>query len=217
VPVALLMVIDKANGGDVTSDELVRRFGLLHAESKNAIDFYFLGWEWQERSDRSKGIKFNLEVFEKCRTAFKKAGIKTFGGTADLILVDVRYRHFTHKDSAGNPQSHGHNEEEFNFPEAIHINLSSSVKQKKIPPVGEFLQSIIAVAEEILEEGTTENAVFSISDKLGIATAKRSFLDFILRKWGKIAGCTSEMFQQLSATIASTGRWYRIGFSPERR
>src|SRR6185436_20716036 len=42
MPIGMIRVLDKENGGDVTAQELIRRFRLLHAESKNAIDFYFL-------------------------------------------------------------------------------------------------------------------------------------------------------------------------------
>jgi hypothetical protein len=91
MPIGLFFVIDQENGGGVTGDELVRRFHLLHTESRHAIDFYFLGWRWRDVADPSKGIVFDLESFAECREAFKQLGIKTFGGSADLILVDARY------------------------------------------------------------------------------------------------------------------------------
>lgn len=189
MPIGIFLVLDKDNGGDVTADELVRRFHLLHAESDKAIDFYFLGWQWCDDGDRTKGIRFELESFHKCRRALKEIGVATFGGSADLILVDVRYRYHTAKTNReGQPAPYGYSEQEFNFPEAVQINLASSREQKKLPPVGEFLQSIIAVAEDLRQSDTSSNPVFTISDKLGIVTAKRSFLDYILKKWGSIIG-----------------------------
>lgn len=185
-PVGMFLVLDTDNGGDVTGEELIKRFHLLHAESRNAIDFYFLGWQWINRSEHSKGIKFDLDSFEDCRNALKKAGVKKFGGSADLILVDVRYRQ--RSDTQGGRTPYGYSELDFNFPEAIRVNLSTSRENKEIPPLGDFLQSIISVAEELHEEGGTSNPVFSISDRLGIATARGSFLDFILKKWGAIIG-----------------------------
>ncbi|HEX9945489.1 MAG TPA: hypothetical protein VGG03_26040 [Thermoanaerobaculia bacterium] len=189
MPIGLLLVVDQANGGDVTADELVRRFHLLHAESDKAIDFYFLGWQWRDNADRSKGIMFDLESFRKCRSALKKIGVKTFGGSADLILVDVRYRYrAATQDPEGRSTPYGYSEQDFNFPEAVQINLATSREKKQIPPVGDFLQSIIAVAEDLRNEGNSSNPVFSISDRLGIATARHSFLDYILKKWGAIIG-----------------------------
>jgi hypothetical protein len=66
MPVGLLFVIDEANGGDITAETLVKRFRLLHAESANIIDFYFLGWKWAEPGHRDKGIQFDAESFEAC-------------------------------------------------------------------------------------------------------------------------------------------------------
>src|SRR6266545_5408776 len=66
MPIGIFLVLDKRNGGDVTAEELVRRFHLLHVESHKAIDFYFLGWQWRDNWDHSKGIVFNLDSFQKC-------------------------------------------------------------------------------------------------------------------------------------------------------
>jgi hypothetical protein len=176
MPVGLFLVIDEENGGDVTARELLKRFNLLHAESQNIIDFYFLGWEWMKPWDRSKGIRFNLDSFQSCRDSLKAVGVDKFGGNADLILVDA---HFTLRGIS------------LNFEKAIYVNLSSSAAEKEIPPIGEFLQSIIQAAERVRESAIEipgEGVVFSISDKLGLATAKKSFLDFIYKKLGDIIG-----------------------------
>lgn len=176
--------------GGITGNELIRRFHLLDLESKNAIDFYFLGWRWRNEIDHSKGIRFDLHSFEECRNALRDIGVKTpFGGSADLILVDLRYRYRNGpRDADGLPAYYGYTELDLNFPEAIQINLATSRDKGEIPPLGDFLQSIIEVAESLHERGDNQSPVYSISDKLGIATAKRSFLDFILKKWGGIIG-----------------------------
>jgi hypothetical protein len=189
MPIGLFFVIDQENGGGVTGDELVRRFHLLHHESKHAIDFYFLGWHWRDVNDPSKGIVFNLKSFANCREAFKQLGIKTFGGSADLILVDARYHsRVGPKDGLGRDRPRGYQDIDLNFPEAVQINLATGREKNEIPPLGEFLQSIVAVAESLHERGDSSHPVYSISDSLGLATAKRSFLDFILKKWGAVIG-----------------------------
>jgi hypothetical protein len=40
----LFLVLDHKNGGDSTSEELIRRFRMLDLISENIIDFYYLGW-----------------------------------------------------------------------------------------------------------------------------------------------------------------------------
>jgi len=175
MPVGLLLVIDDANGGDITAVELFKRFNLLHSQSQNIIDFYFLGWEWNSRQRRSAGIKFNLLSFLSCQSTLSELGVR-FGGNADLILLDA---HFSPGRIA------------LNFEEAICVNLSRSVAEKEIPSAGEFLQTIIDAAKTVRENAPSQldrAVVFHISDRLGVATAKTSFLDFILRKWGEVIG-----------------------------
>ena len=78
-----------------------------------------------------------------------------------------------------------------NFEQAIRIDLSSSVSEKEISTLGAFLQSIIETAEEVKSDAKgayDRGIVFSISDRLGLAIAKTSMLDFVLEKWGKIIG-----------------------------
>ncbi len=179
LPIGIFLVLDKENGGDVTAQELTSRFRLLGSESRNVIDFYFLGWKMRDPKDAAKGVEFDLEEFESCRTALQKAGVKKFGGNADLILCDARY-------------SGGHIT--FNFEEALRVDLSTEVANKNLPNLGLFLQSIIEVAEDIRTSsgrGSTGSVVFSISDRLGLAIAQQSLLDFIMEKWGKIIGARS--------------------------
>jgi len=183
MPIGLCLVIDEANGGDVTAQELVKRFDLLHWSSGNIMDFYYFGW--QRTYTPGEPLSFDLRAFHECHKSLQKAGIIDFGGNADLILVDVHYRWSlcdnridVTKDSIS-----------LDFSQAIHINLSSGVKSGDIPSVGEFLQSVIRAAEQVrtsLREGG--GAVFAMSDSLGLATAKQSVLSFILEKCGAIIG-----------------------------
>jgi hypothetical protein len=176
MPVGIFLVIDEENGGDATARELCKRFHLLDSESQDVIDFYFLGWQWVKPWNRSAGIRFDLAAFESCRGSLKAAGVNRFGGNADLILVDA---HFGVRGSS------------LNFQKAIHVNLSSSAAEGEIPPLGEFLQSIIEAAARVRESRSDledVGAVFSMSDRLGLATAKKSILDYIFRKWGEVIG-----------------------------
>jgi hypothetical protein len=194
MPVGLLMVIDEANGGDAVAQELVRRFHLLHQESGNIIDFYFLGWEWVDDWDRSKGIRFSLSAFDKCRTALKRAGVRSFGGNADLILVDAHHW-FTLgilPRDVETPSDVGPTGVTLDFNEALHINLSSRSADGELPPLGELLQAIIEAADAVRSAAATTRGgiTFAMSDRLGVAIAKRSFLKFFLEKFGAMIGAT---------------------------
>jgi len=183
MPIALLLVIDEVNGGDETAKELVTRFHLLHAESASIIDFYFMGWYWVDVLDRHKGIRFDLSSFQACRQTLKHLGIKTFGGNADMILVDA---HCWLTPGASPRLS----DVTLDFSEAIHINLSSRRQLGDLPPLGEFLQAVVEAAEAVRAAPVSQDhgVVFALSDRLGVATAKRSFLTFVLDKFGAIIG-----------------------------
>jgi hypothetical protein len=174
MPIALILVLDKDNGGDATAEELVRRFKLLDSESGTAIDFYFLGWT---KIDTPPHIEFDLDAFYECRHALEGMGVKRFGGYADLILVDVS---FWYEDQTYLRYT-------LNFPQAIYVELGH---KEKIGPVGEFLQELIQAATEIKEAGSVDIPTYRISDKLGLAIAKRSFLEFVFEKWGKLIGAS---------------------------
>ncbi len=175
LPVAMLLVVDKANGGDATAEELVARFNLLDFESRKVIDFYFLGWQPASPEGRYKGIRFDLEEFASCRSTLAKVGLRKFGGNADLILVDALY---------DGQRAH------LNFSSAIHMDLSRAVAERDIPSLGGFLQSLIDTAASVAESRAagSDGHVFSISDKLGLAVARASILEFILKKLGEVIG-----------------------------
>lgn len=172
MPVGLFLVVDKANGGDATAEEVVSRFELLDFESRNVVDFYFLGW----MQDPSGTLRFSLPDFRQFRRFLLEKGVKEFGGNADLILVDAHYR-----DSNVT----------LNFQQAIRVDLSTSIKEGDLSTLGAFLESIIQAADEVEADSQGARArglVYSISDRLGLAVAKSSLLDFVLEKWGKIIG-----------------------------
>src|SRR4030042_2773925 len=77
MPVGIFLVIDRKHGGDATASEIIQRFHLLDMESKNYIDFYYVGWKFKAAK---KGLEFNLKLFEDCRDALKKMGVREFGG-----------------------------------------------------------------------------------------------------------------------------------------
>jgi len=190
VPIALLMVVDEANGGDTTAQELVRRFDLLHRESGNVIDFYFMGWDWINEGNRSQGIRFDLKKFENCRKVLKRLGVKSFGGNADLILVDAHHWYTPGMSpiDVDAPPNMGPTGVTLDFSEAIHLNLAS--RREDLPVLGELLQNIIDAAESVRSDADVHDprVTFRISDRLGLATAKRSFLSFILEKFGAVIG-----------------------------
>ena len=179
----LFLVIDQKNGGDSTSDELIRRFRMLDISSGSIIDFYYLGWIDYSGGfyDPKQELEFFLPDFQACRRTLKKDyGVSDFGGYADLILVDAEI------DTTGKyPRYLLH------FEEAIRIDLAKSIKSGDIPSLGEFLDSLINAAEELKSEQPTCGGAYYISDKLGLMYAKQSLLTSIFDKWGKFIGANT--------------------------
>jgi hypothetical protein len=169
VPVGLLLLIDHANGGDATADELARRFHLLDNESCDIIDFHFAGWR-----RAGKSIEFSLEAFSQFHTALRNAGVQRFGGNADLILVDASW-------NGG--------EVALAFDEAIHVDLADAVRRQRFPALGAFLQTLIDTASSVRADvGSADSPVDAISDRLGVTLGGRSALAYFLEKWGAIIG-----------------------------
>ena len=176
LPVGIFLLIDKEHGGDATAEELAARFRLLDFESRNVIDFYFLGWHAASQSDSNHGVRFDIEAFAACRTALREAGVANFGGNADLLLVDAVY-----DEKAVS----------LDFSRACRIDLSLAVAQESVVRLGSFLQSVIEAAEMVArmpEQTTHQGVVYAISDRLGLAIARESMLDYVLATWGTIIG-----------------------------
>jgi hypothetical protein len=85
MPVGLFLVVDKENGGDATAEELVSRFEFLDFESRNVVDFYFLGW----LQDSGGNLKFSLTDFRQFRSFLIGKGIKQFGVTCPLTYPEL--------------------------------------------------------------------------------------------------------------------------------
>ena len=175
VPVGIFPVLDTANGGDSTGEELIRRFNLMDLESRDVIDFFFLGWQLSPGG--SQPLTFDLAAFLSCRDALKRAGVKGFGGYADLLLFDAWLRK---------------GRVILDFEQALHIDLAEALTLKRMTNVGGFLEGLLEATEEIRKDADIgASATVRISDKLGLATAGRSMLGFVLDKWGKILGANS--------------------------
>ena len=171
VAVGLFFVVDKPNGGDATAEELSTRFRYLDLESQYILDFYFFGWHADATA--KGGISFDLENFIHSRNAFRDVGVKKFGGYADLILCNASY-----------DQGKVHLE----FSEAIYIDLALALKKGTITTLGGFLQAIIETSRELRMGASDLPTVAGISDRLGLAIARKSILDYILDTWAKAIG-----------------------------
>lgn len=177
MPVGLFLLLDEKNGGDTTAQELMRRFHFLDLESRNLVDFYFLGWSLTDPRDPGSDIAFKLNEFEVFRTALRNSGVKDFGGNADLILVDARY-----KDGVAT----------LDFSQAIRLDMSVRKEEGVFSTVGDFLRLVIDSVESLKsrhQSGDVQGGfVFDLSDKLGLAIAKKSILGWFLEKWGSVIG-----------------------------
>lgn len=183
MPTGIFLLIDKEHGGDATAEEIAKRFELLDFESKNVIDFYFFGWlvfnnAWRDMAGENKsGLAFNLKAFENCRAALRDIGITQFGGNADLIIFDA------YLDDNWQVV--------LDFTKVIHIDLAKEMAERTFSTLGGFLEILVEVAESVRSDARIHeniNLTFQISDKLGIAFAKESLLEYLLDKLGKIIG-----------------------------
>jgi hypothetical protein len=171
-PVGVFLVLDHENGGDQTGAELIRRFNFIDVESRNVIDFFFLGWKRSKSTPTQ--LTFDLTAFQCCREAFQKVGVTAFGGYADLLLFDAIL-------SNGRAV--------LDFEHALHVDLAEAVASKRITKVGKFVEELTLAASKVRGETCSDiGLVYRISDQLGLAVAKKSALDFVLNKWGKIIG-----------------------------
>jgi hypothetical protein len=189
MPIGLLLAVDEENGGDITSQQLVKGFHLLDLESASIIDFYFLGWRWSWATDRSKGLHFDLPAFHSCRDVLRKKGIKLFGSSAELILVDAHCWFHPVFRGKERPVAVKNSRVSLDFSQAIHVNLSRGREDAEVPPIGQFFEALIQATKEVRAmPQESDRVVFSVSDKLGLATAKQSFLEYVFDKWGKFIG-----------------------------
>jgi len=166
MPIGLFLVLDEANGGNEIAGEVIRRFRFLDSESANVIDFYLAGWR---RDPHGGPLVFNLDDFQSFRAALRAHGITAFGGNADLLLFDACRK-------GGRVL--------LDFTQVIQVRLDD----KRVGEPGSFLQALIGAAEAIRRERTSQHAVYSISDRLGLARAGESLLETILGKWGAFFG-----------------------------
>jgi len=121
VPVCILLLLDQANGGNAVGEEIVRRFNLIDVESRNVIDFYFMGWS--RGKSEPFALEFDLSAFQACRQALSKVGVESFGGYADLLLFDAWLR-------SGRVS--------LDFSHALHIDLADALASKKSTAQGAF-------------------------------------------------------------------------------
>jgi hypothetical protein len=173
-PVAILLVLDRANGGNDLGEELVRRFNLIDMESRDIIDFFFFGWG--RRSTNSTDLTFDLVEFNACHEALKRVGVRGFGGYADLLLFDVWLRN---------------SRVILDFEHALHIDLVEAVAARRITNVGSFIGGLLQAVQDIRNEDHTLSTTTIVSIRLGLATARRSLIDYLLERWGKIVGAAS--------------------------
>lgn len=170
VPTAILLALDEENGGGDIPGELLKRFKFLDLESRDVIDFHLLGWV----DDGNGRPKFDLQAFHECLSALRAQGISVFGGYADLLLFDAWF---------------DKNKVELDFSRAMHIDLAQALAKEQIPSIGKFLQTLIDAVGTVRKSRTgSEGGVFQISDKLGLAVASSSLLDYFLDTWGKLIG-----------------------------
>jgi hypothetical protein len=174
LPVALCLLADQAHGGELTAQELAKHFKLSDFESRNLVDFYFLGWSVAGAKDGAREPQFDDRSYQGFRQALRAAGVRDSGGNADLILVDACYL-------AGTVR--------LNFSAAIRLDLAAARRQKQFASVAGVLQSMLDAIAGLRSRGRADfGADFRLSDALGLAVAKQSLVDWLFAGWGAFLG-----------------------------
>ncbi len=190
LPVGLFLVIDAANGGNDIAQELVKRVHLLDQESKNVIDFYYLGWRCEKGSIPSRvgddALEFNLQNFVTVREGLSRLGIREFGGNANLVVLDAE---MTEKGFF------------LNFGRVIRIDLAADIKSGRFVSLGDLTERLIRGAEEVrMTAATGDSPVCRISNHLGLVYSRQSILDALCERFGKWFG--APRLQSLAVTNA---------------
>jgi hypothetical protein len=95
---------------------------------------------------------------------------------------------------------------------ALHIDLAEAIASKKILSAGGFPEGLLQAAEDVRNNAVAQSsAVIRISDKLGLAFAKRSILDFVLDKWARVIGGSSltPFATRRGGPVVADPRWTR--------
>jgi hypothetical protein len=155
MPIALCLAIPERFGGNKDAVEMISRFGLINVLSGTAIDFYYFGWSVMS-ADGSE-MNFDLLAFKNCWEWIFNAGVKRFGGNADLIIVDAA---LSSKETVS-----------LNFSEAIRIDLALAIRRSRIDTLGDFLDSLMKAAINLSRsEHLEQRPVFRISDMLALTS-----------------------------------------------
>jgi hypothetical protein len=183
LPVAILLLADEANGGPIGAADLRRCFALADFEARDLIDCYFPGW-WPApgpadpvRNATGATLRFDPRSCEGFRQALLAAGIRPPGSKAGLILVDA---------------SHMDGSVKLAFPAAIGIDLAAAAlphPPSSVGSVGALLSAMVdTIAAVRSRESLGPGYAFTLSQQLGLAVAKRSFLEAFLADWSARPG-----------------------------
>jgi len=181
-PVALIFTLDSEHGGDNIAKELIKRIVVNHLQSGSMFDFYYFGWGLN--SDNVKflhpsDVSFDIEAFCACKHAVEKAAPNWRpNGNADIIIVDVYA---------------GTNNITIDFKNSISIDISSAIKLDKFTSLGSFLQKFIDSTKTAVESSFYTSPSVEISDRLGFAYAKESFIEKMMNKFGNLIGANTLM------------------------
>jgi hypothetical protein len=99
--------------------------------------------------------------------------VRKFGGYADILIFDVCYRDGRIR---------------LDFERAIHIDLAAAVKAGTVSTARGFLQGLLDATAAVRSNARETGGAVAISDRLGLAVARKSFLDFVLQSWRKAIG-----------------------------
>ncbi len=149
--------------------EISDSFEYFHYRSEEIIDFFWAGYETSDR-ETSKKLwelnqvywEFNPRKFNEIREGFENETNWTFSGESDFILFRANMDEFELI--------------EFDFTDAIVINLEKAKTENAISSVRELFEIIFRISEKL----TLENSSLSLSKQLIIHSGKKSAFSLLV-------------------------------------
>ena len=143
--------------------EISESFEYFHYRSERIINFYWAGYEQTDKEDSKKlweinkeFWKFNPIEFNKLRKNFEDESKWIYSGESDLLLFTVTLNNIGLV--------------EFDFSDAIVINLEKAKTEKAISSVRELFEIIFRISQNLKKEKST----IDLSRQLIIHTGKNS-------------------------------------------
>ena len=168
-PVGLFFARDREANG--IRDEIASSFDYWNKDSGEYFDMFFPGWYFLDRK-----LQFNQDRFQEHRSEIEGLSKWRYSGETDILIVNFDYDIETH-------QAH------FDFTEGIVLLVEEMIRKQQTGSLATLLALINNQAHKHSDRDG-DNAVWKISDSMGLLRGRQSFWDalkkFVLRDFSQV-------------------------------